>query len=211
MSRRRLAIGTCGDIRFENTKAGKVCARTEFRDWDGRCRDVQATASTRRAAEDLLKAKLAGRFEYQPGTLEVTADSTFARLVDYWLEDIELEDRLARQTRARYAYHMRQLVLPAFGNLTLREIGVARCNQFIKTLAKQSYNKARQAKVVLRLAFGLAVRHEIIPRNPMDGIARLHKPPHEVDALTPVEVNAIRLATRFWETGIATSGPKPDG
>ncbi|MCL2489501.1 MAG: site-specific integrase [Propionibacteriaceae bacterium] len=211
MSRRRLAIGTCGDIRFESTKAGKVCARTEFRDWDGRCRDVQATAGTRRAAEDLLKAKLAGRFEYQPGTLEVTADSTFARLVDYWLEDIDLEDRLARQTRDRYAYHMRQLVLPAFGNLTLREIGVARCDQFIKTLAKQSYNKARQAKVVLRLAFGLAMRHEIIPRNPMDGIARLHKPPHEVDALTPAEVNAIRLATRFWETGIATSGPKPDG
>ena len=211
MSRRRLGIGTCGDIRFETTKAGKVCAHTEFRDWDGRCRDVQATATTRRAAEELLKAKLAGRFEYQPGMLEVTADSTFARLVDYWLADIELEDRLARQTRDRYAYHMRQLVLLAFGSLTLREIGVARCDQFIKTLAKQSYNKTRQAKVVLRLAFGLAVRHEIIPRNPMDGIARLHKPPHEVDALTPQEVNAIRLAVRFWETGICVSGPKPDG
>ena len=211
MSRRRLGIGTCGDIRFETTKAGKVCARTEFRDWDGRCRDVQATAATRRAAEELLKSKLAVRFEYQPGTLEVTADSTFARLVDYWLEDIDLEDRLARQTRDRYAYHMRQLVLPAFGGLTLREIGVARCDQFIKTLAKQSYNKARQAKVVLRLALGLAVRHEIIPRNPMDGIARLHKPPHEVDALTPAEVNATRLAVRFWETGICVSGPKPDG
>ena len=128
MSRRRLAIGTCGDVRFETTASGKVCARTAFRDWDGRCRDVQATAATRRAAEDALKAKLAARFEYQPGTLEVSADSTFARLVDYWLADIELEDRLARQTRDRYAYHMRQLVLPAFANLTLREIGVARCD-----------------------------------------------------------------------------------
>jgi integrase len=144
--------------------------------------------------------------------LEVTADSTFARLVEYWLEDIELEDRLAKQTRDRYAYHMRQLVLPAFKDLALREIGVARCDQFIKTLAKQSYNKARQAKVVMRLAFGLAMRHEIIPKNPMDGIARLHKPPHEVDALTPQEVNAIRIAVRFWETGVSSGpGPKPDG
>jgi len=188
-----------------------VCARTEFRDWDGRCRDVQATAATRRAAEDALKVKLAGRFEYQPGTLEVTADSTFASLVDYWLADIELEDRLAAQTRDRYAYHMRQLVLPAFESLALREIGVARCDRLIKTLAKQSYNKARQAKVVMRLVFGLAVRHEIIPRNPMDGVARLHKPPHEVDALTPQEVNAIRVAVRVWEAGSAMSGPKPDG
>jgi len=211
VSRRRLAIGTCGDVRFERAGSGMVCARAAFRDWDGKCRDVQASGRTRRAAEDALKVKLAGRFQYQPGGAELNADSTFTKLVEYWLADIELEDRLAPQTRDRYAYHMRQLVLPVFGNLALREIGVARCDHFIKTLAKQSYNKARQAKVVLRLAFGLAARHEILPRNPMDGIARLHKPPHEVDALTAKDVNAIRIAVRFSETGLSATGPKPDG
>lgn len=45
----------------------------------------------------------------------------------------------------------------------------------------------------------------------MDGIARLHKLPHTPDALTPQEVNTIRIAVRFWETGLSPTGPKPDG
>jgi integrase len=196
---------------FDTATSGHVRARTRFRDWDGVSRLVQATGATRRAAETALKAKLAQREVFQPPAAPITADSSFAALVDYWLADLDLEGRLAQSTRQRYEYHTRQLVMPAFGHLTLREIGVARCDHFIKQLAKVSYNKARQAKVVLRLAFGLAVRHEILPRNPMDGISPLHKPPHTPDALTPAEVNQVRLAVRFWETGVAVSGPKPDG
>ncbi|MDR2973501.1 MAG: site-specific integrase, partial [Propionibacteriaceae bacterium] len=204
-------IGTFGDIYLTRLSSGHYKARCRYRDWDGVSRQVQVTASSKATAERLLKAKLSDRNLCQPTTGTLTADATFAQLVDYWLADIDLEDRLARQTRDRYAYHMRQLVLPAFGNLTLREIGVARCDLFIKQLAKKSYNRARQAKAIMRSSFGLAVRHEIIPRNPMDGIARLHKPPHEPNALTPSEVNAIRLAVRFWETGIIPTGPRPDG
>jgi integrase len=211
VSRPRLPIGTFGEIMFIPRDTGRVEARCRYRDWDGKRREVQATAASKGAAERMLKVKLTERALFQPGATGLTPDSTFAQLVDYWLADIELEDRLAPATRDRYAYHMRQLVLPVFADLTLREIGVARCDQFIKGLAKKSYNRARQAKVVMRLAFGLAVRHEIIPRNPMDGIARLHKPPHEVDALTAQEVNAIRIAVRFWETGLSATGPRPDG
>ncbi len=211
MSRPRIPIGTCGEITFHATKTG-VCARTYVRDWDGSRRLVQASRQTQAAAERALKIKLNTRAQTQPQDTSLTPDSTFTQLVEYWLADIELEDRLAPTTRDRYAYHMRQLVLPAFGNLTLREIGVARCDTLIKQLAHKSYNRARQAKVVLRLAFGLAVRHEVISRNPMDGIARLHKPPHNPDALTPEEVEAIRLAVALWERGIGgSSGPKPDG
>jgi integrase len=172
---------------------------------------VQATAGTQAAAERALKVKMQDRMLTTPQDTTLTPDSSFAELVTYWLADIELEDRLAPATKDRYAYHMRQLVLPAFGNLALREIGVARCDTLIKQLAKLSYNRARQAKVVLRLAFGLAVRHEVIPRNPMDGIARLHKPPHTPDALTPEDVQAIRRAVRLWEQRVITAGPKPDG
>jgi integrase len=45
----------------------------------------------------------------------------------------------------------------------------------------------------------------------MDGIARLHKPPHVPDAMTPAEVDAVRFAVAFWEMGLSKSGPKPDG
>lgn len=211
MSRPRIPIGTFGEFTFHPTGTGKVQARSYFRDWDGRKRLIQATGVSQAGAERALKIKLNQRSQVQPTDTGLTPDSTFTHLVEYWLEDIELENRLAPTTRDRYAYHMRQLVLPAFGNLTLREIGVARCDTLIKQLARRSYNRARQAKVVLHLAFGLAVRHEVIPRNPMDGVARLHKPPHTPDALTPHDVEAIRLAVALWERGVSPSGPKPDG
>ena len=106
---------------------------------------------------------------------------------------------------------MRTLVLPSFNELTLREIGVARCDHFLKQLAKQSYNRARQARVVLRLALGLAVRHEIIPRNPMDHVSRLRRPAHTPDAFTVDDISSIRAAIRAWEHRPILAGPRPDG
>lgn len=211
MSRQRLTIGTFGDIGFFASPNGRVVARARYRDWDGKNRLVQATGDTQRAAELALKAKLAERSLFQPGGSALTPDSPFLDLVVYWLDDIELEDRLSKTTLQLYERNMRTLVLPAFEHLTLREIGVARCDHFLKQLAKQSYNRAKQARVVLRLALGLAVRHEVLPRNPMDHVARLRRPPSSPSALTPVEVNAVRAAIAFWEAGRSPSGPKPDG
>ena len=100
---------------------------------------------------------------------------------------------------------MRTLVMPTFKDLTLREIGVARCDHFLKHLAKQSYNRAKQARVVLRLALGLAVRHEVLHRNPMDHVSRLRRPVSTPNALTPAEVNAVRAAIAYWEAGRSPS------
>ena len=141
----------------------------------------------------------------------MSPDSSFAALVDYWIEDMEIEDRLSRTTRLLFERNMRKLVLPFFEGLILREIGVARCDYFIKQLAKDSHNKARQARVAMRLALGLAVRHELIPRNPMDHVSRLRRPPREVNTFAPAEVRYIRTAIRNWEEREVTAGPRPDG
>lgn len=101
----------------------------------------------------------------------MTPDSLFADLVAYWLNDIDLEGRISKTTRNLYERNMRTLVSPAFDSLTLREIGVARCDKFIKQLSKISYTRAKQARVVLQLALELTVRHEALPRNPMDHVA----------------------------------------
>lgn len=209
MSRQRLTIGTFGDIGFLTGANGRVVARA--RDWDGKNRLVQATGDSQRAAEFALKAKLAERTLFQPGGSALSPDSPFPDLVAYWLEDLELEDRLSKTTLQLYERNMRTLVLPAFEHLTLREIGVACCGHFLKQLAKQSYNRAKQARVALRLALGLAVRHEVLPRNPMDHVSRLRRPASTSNALTPAEVNAVRAAIAFWEAGRSPSGPKPDG
>jgi hypothetical protein len=177
MPRQRLTIGTFGDISTRQMPNGRYEARTRYRDWDGHARLVQGTGATAKAAERALKAKLADRDLFQP------ADTS-----------IDLEDRISRTTRNLYERNMRTLVSPAFDHLALREIGVARCDKFIKQLAKISYNRAKQARVVLRLALELAVRHEVLPRNPMDHVARLHREPHVPAALMAPEVNVIRAA-----------------
>ena len=58
---------------------------------------------------------------------------------------------------------------------------------------------------------GPAVRHEVLPRNPIDHVSRLRRPASTPDALTPAEVNAVRAAIAYWEAGRSPSGPRPDG
>jgi len=211
MSRERLAVGTFGEIGFLPAPGGRVIARARYRDWNGRTRQVQATATSEALAERALKAKFSNRSLFQPTTSSLTPDSLLSDLVVYWLDDLDLEGRLAQRTRQLYERNMRTLVLPALGSLTLRELGVARCDHFLKQLARQSYSRAKHARVVLRLALGLAVRHEVLLRNPMNHVSRLHRPSSTPDALTSVEVTAIRAAIAVWEAGRAVSGPKPDG
>jgi integrase len=212
MPRSRLPIGTFGDITTRLMPSGRYEARTRYRDWDGQARQVQSSGTTAKAAERALKGRLADRFLQQPTDTTLTPDSLFKDLVTYWLEDIDLEGRISRTTRNLYERNMRTLVSPVFDHLTLREIGVARCDQFIKELARISYSRAKQARVVLRLALELAVRHEVLPRNPMDHVGRLYREPHIPDALTAPEVNVIRAAIARWEAGANhVSGPKPDG
>jgi hypothetical protein len=204
MGRPRRTIGSFGDITTRILPSGRFEARTRYRDWDGRSRIVQATADTAKAAERAQKQKLAGRSELQPASSpgHLTPDSSFGDLVAYWLQDIDLEGRISKTTRILYERNMRTLVLPVFEHLTLREIGVARCDRFIKEQARISYNRAKQSRVVLRLALELAVRHEVLPANPMHHVSRVHREGRMPDALTSVEVNAIRAVIARWESGV---------
>lgn len=212
MGRPRTAIGTFGDFTFINAPNGKVKARVRFRDDDGQLRLVQATGDSRKSAERALKEKLSRRESYSSGQGELSADSSFARLVEVWLDDLDLVGKLAPSTRALYERNMRQLVMPAFENYTLSEINVRKVDQFIKTLAAtKSYSTAKQARTVLSLAFGLAVRYDALKENPVRGIAKMHKPPSQAMALSVEQVEVIRTAVRSWRRGSGLSGPKPDG
>ncbi|GAA3539449.1 tyrosine-type recombinase/integrase [Nocardioides daeguensis] len=211
MARPRTPIGTFGDISYISASGGQVRARTRFRDTDGKVRRVSATGMTRREAERNLKKVLADRTS-QGAAGELTANSSFTTLVDVWLEDLDLQDKLAESTRALYERNMRQLVLPVFEGYSLREITVGKVDQFIKRLATaKSYSTAKQARTVLSLAFGLAVRYDALEKNPVRDTARLHKPPSETMALTLDQVEAIRAAVRNWRRAPGTPGPPPDG
>lgn len=212
MGRPRTAIGTFGEFTFITAPNGKVKARVRFRDDDGQLRLVQATGDTRKAAERALKQKLIPRDNYSAGSRDLSADSTFGRLVEVWLADLDVTGKLAESTRALYERNMRQLVMPAFENYVLREITVRMVDQFIKKLAStKSYSTAKQARTVLSLALGLAVRYDALTENPVRDIAKMHKPPSQAMALTAPQIEAIRAAARGWRRGPGLPGPPPDG
>jgi integrase len=212
VARPRTDIGTFGEFAYSTTGSGKVQARVRFRDDDGQLRLVQATGSNRSAAQRALKLKLTERENFTTGDGELTPDTMFPRLVEVWLADLELEGRLSPKTRAGYELSMRMTVLPAFQGFRLREITVGRVDRFLKLLAaNDTYSRAKHAKVVLSLAFGMAVRHEAVARNPVRETARLRKPPSTAMALTRDQVEAIRAAVRAWRRGPGRMGPKPDG
>lgn len=94
MSRPRLTISTFGDITIRVAPSGRFEARTRYRDWDGQPRQVQASGDTARAAERSLKSKLTTRYLQQPTNTSLTPDSSFADLATYWLEDIDMENRI---------------------------------------------------------------------------------------------------------------------
>ena len=168
--RPRTPVGTFGSI--TSRKVGhRYVASTRYRDWDGQLRKIEASGATKQAAERLVKERIATRSESEGATGEVSADTRFRELVKFWLQDIELEGRLAPSTRSLYERDMRTLVEPSFADLALREITVSRVDRFLKKQAQVSYARAKHAKVVLGLAMGLAVRYDAIPRNPVQATA----------------------------------------
>ena len=211
MARPRTPIGTFGDISYIKAPGGQFRARTRYRDDDGKVRRVSATGATKREAERNLKKVAAERSSFR-STGELTANSSFTNLVDVWLADLDLEGKVAESTRALYERNMRQLVMPVFEGYALREITVSKVDRFLKGLAaNKSYSMAKQARTVLSLAFGLAVRYDAIAKNPVRETARLRKPPSQAMALPAAQVQAIRLAVRAWRRGPGFAGPPPDG
>jgi hypothetical protein len=83
ISRPRPTIGTVGDITTRKVPSGRFEARTRYRDWDGKTRQVQSSGATAAAAERALKARLVERSELQPADTTLTPDSLFSDLVAY--------------------------------------------------------------------------------------------------------------------------------
>jgi len=70
---------------------------------------------------------------------------------------------------------------------------------------------AKQARTVLSLAFGMAVRYDAMRANPVRDSARLRRPPGQALSLSVEEIDRIRRAVRGWRREQGLPGPPPDG
>jgi hypothetical protein len=101
VGRPRTPIGTFGDITYVKVSGAQVRARTRYRDDDGQVRRVSATGATNKEAERNLKKVLSQRPSHVASG-QLTDDTSFGKLVEVWLEDLDLENKLAPGTRALY-------------------------------------------------------------------------------------------------------------
>jgi integrase len=210
--RPRIPVGTFGTPNYGTLPSGTTVAEVRLRGADGRIRKIRATGRSKAEALRRLKAKIADqRPAPAKASTALTADSLFPDLVEAWLQSLDDVGRLAASTRYTYEKDMRNLVLPAFEHFALREITVRKVDELLKDLRKLSYNRARKAKTVLRLAFGLAVRWEVLDRNPVHGVEQLRRPPHQAKALSVGTITELRSALTEFQAGReGKPGPKPD-
>jgi integrase len=201
MARPPLPIGTWGKIRTEKLGPNRHRARARFRDYDGTTRDVEATDTTGPAAIRALKVKLRDRTT--PTDDEINRETRISKLAELWIEEITAEERLTPQTIQRYQTSLNTAVVPALGNLRIREASVGRLDRFLRDIAKECPAAAKAAKIVLNQMFALAARHGAIPTNPVRDTGRLRKRRRKIVTLTEEHLQAVRASIRDWQR------PKP--
>lgn len=191
MPRPPLPIGTYGTIGVFPVPAGGFRAVAKFRDMDGVTRKVGRTGPTAAAAKNRLREHFRDRVQLGPAT-GLNSDSRFRVIADEWMESV---DQLAAQgsrspsTAQIYRLTLVTHVIPAIGELRLREVTVPRLDLFFQTLQlRRGAATAKLARSVVSGVLARAVRHGVISTNPVRDTGRIsgerRRPPR---ALTPDE------------------------
>ncbi|WP_435527376.1 phage integrase central domain-containing protein [Microbacterium aurantiacum] len=184
-------------------------ALARIRDADGRLRRVTGAARTASAARARLKERLLDRPGFGAGGL-LDLSSSFRDLADLWLEDLELRE-LSDGTKKNYRDDLRLRVRPQFEHISLVEITTGRVEWFLRSESAASFSRAHHSRTVLNQLFAFALRHDAMPRNPVQGTSPLRRPKGERHTLNIEQIGAIRDAASRWRTGPGVKGPKPDG
>lgn len=168
MGRPSLEVGTHGAIRFLPTKAGWI-ARTLFRDFDGRTKQVERSGKTKGEAERNLKRSLKER----AGAIGdgITSETRIKEVAALWFADVKRDVEAGKKspgTEETYRSILDRYVLPGLGELRVREVSVARADRFLGTLSSSvGVPTARTARSVVSGLLGYAARHGAIATNPV--------------------------------------------
>jgi integrase len=138
---------------------------------------------------------------------DVTPEMTVEQLADAWIDEILIENRVKRQTVDHYVDNLRYMILPALGDMTIRETTVGALDRYLKTLARTHPSGPQRCKSTLLQMFSMAVRHGALPANPVRDVGRLPKPRKLVQAMTLEEIERVRHALYLWRTTKAV-GPR---
>lgn len=197
MARPPLPIGTWGSVTVTRTVGGWR-ARARYRDTDGVTRTYSRTRSGKAAARDALTEYLRDKAD-SAGSGQITRDSTVAELLEAWWE--EKHGGIAENSRRRYRTTIDSHLLPRLAHVRLHEATTGRLDRTVKLIAADvGAESGRQARNVLRQAFGLAVRLDALAADPAAGIAPVRVESKDPRALTAEESRRLLDAAAAWET-----------
>lgn len=192
MARPRTAPERWGEITVKK-QGTRFTADAYYRDATGKQRRIRRTADTPTAARTAIEDHLI-ELAKDGGALE--ADSPVRDLVQEWWEEY-LDREPAAGTITRYRGVIDNHILPALGNLTVKEARTPRLNRFLKTLATDTgKSTAAIARVILVGVFGMAQQFGITTANAADGTSTIQKPKTEPRAWTVEEIALIREALK---------------
>jgi integrase len=161
-----------------------------YRDWDGVTRQVQRQAKTKGAAERALALALRDRGRSGAGD-EITLDTKMAVLSEKWFSELEGK---SPSTMQAYRDRLDRQVLPALGNVRVREISVGLLDRHLAAVrASHGPALAKMTKSVISGVCGLACRHDAMRSNPCRDVARIPSRPRRAPrSLTVEEVKTLR-------------------
>lgn len=213
MGRERLAPGTFGRFTYrdvirttsrmtngvEKTKRLKtVVARCRYRDPYGNYSQPQASGASREAATKALMKRL--------NTMPVVAatmlnrDSPFSDLIDERIRQIEATEGLAGSTKHHYKKTLNNVVRPAFGQLTIREVSTAILDSTIRTWKEDGRTtRAYNARMQLQACFKRAVQLGILEVNPVREIDAIRRSQPTPRAITDAELARLWAAVDAWD------------
>jgi integrase len=130
------------------------------------------------------------------GQLSDAGALTVQQILHQWLE--AARPSIAKGTWATYRQHVRDLLVPKLGAVRLAKLNSLHVEGLYRTLADDGHGTARQrcAGVTLRAALSWAVRHRLVPDNP---VKRVKMPVHarrEIKPLEPEQIAAFLQAAR---------------
>ena len=195
-----LPLGKHGDI-WTRREGKTYTAYCYYRDTDGVTRRVKASAPKAEAARLKLQERLANRAV--GGSGELGPDSTVQQLADAWLAQLTVKTdkggQVSQSTKDDYTRHLRNHVLPALGNVRLREVTVGRVEAFINSKADKP-SIARNCRIILQLMFGLVARLDAVESNIVRDTATV-KYRRKVTAMSWEDVQRFRDHIAAWAGG----------
>lgn len=226
MPQNRIPRGGRGEIRVRQQPNGQWTARVQVRDIDGRIRSVRATEKTKGAATRTIERRLDERVD--PSITGVNPNTTYDALASYWLQHRQDHGKvltrgpLAPQTLATYNAEIEHVIIPAIGQVQVRETSVPFLDRLFADIEhgrkhgnyqpRESGRSTRQLRVVLGGMIGLAVAHGALASNPMrDAAQSARQFRTEVEYLTVEQ--ALRLRSRLKRSAMRIEGrrmPNPD-